>query len=40
MPSENTADLLVAEVSENEIEALHKKVLNFIRKQGESGAGF
>ena len=33
-----TADLLVREVSENEIEASHKKVLNFIQKQGESGA--
>ena len=33
-----TADLLVREVAENEIEASHKRVLNFIRKQGENGA--
>ena len=33
-----TADLLVREVAENEIEASHKRVLNFIRKQGELGA--
>jgi len=33
-----TADLLYREVAENEIEASHKKVLNFIRKQGDLGA--
>ena len=33
-----TADLLCREVAENEIEASHKKVLNFIRKQGDLGA--
>jgi hypothetical protein len=33
-----TADLIHREVAENEIEASHKRVLNFIRKQGEAGA--
>lgn len=33
-----TADLLVREVAENETEASHKRVLNFIRKQGDAGA--
>lgn len=33
-----TADLLQKEVSENETEASHKRVLNFIRKQGDAGA--
>ena len=32
------ADLIHREVSENEIEASHKRVLNFIRRQGEAGA--
>ena len=32
-----TADLIVKEVSENEIEASHKKILNIIRKSGEDG---
>ena len=33
-----TEDLLVREISENETEASHKRVLNFIRKQGDLGA--
>ena len=33
-----TANLLVQEVAENETEASHKRILNFIRKQGEAGA--
>jgi hypothetical protein len=32
------ADLIHREVSENEIEASHKRVLNFIRRQGDAGA--
>lgn len=32
-----TADLIVKEVSENEIEASHKRILNIIRKAGEDG---
>jgi hypothetical protein len=32
------ADLLNREVSENEIQAQHKKILNFILRQGEAGA--
>jgi hypothetical protein len=33
-----TEDLLVREISENETEASHKRILNFIRKQGDLGA--
>lgn len=33
-----TAELMQKEVSENDIEASHKRVLNFIRKQGDEGA--
>jgi hypothetical protein len=33
-----TAELMQKEVAENDIEASHKRVLNFIRKQGEEGA--
>jgi hypothetical protein len=32
-----TSDLIVKEISENEIEASHKKVLNIIRKSGDAG---
>lgn len=32
-----TADLITREVSENEIEASHKKILNIIRKAGDEG---
>jgi response regulator of citrate/malate metabolism len=32
-----TSDLIVKEISENEIEASHKKILNIIRNSGDDG---